>query len=682
MKLIHIQKTYHNRNNTVHALKGIDLDLSTNGIIVILGPSGCGKTTLLNIMAGRLSYEGRIEDVPSFDYLTQEFNLFENMSVKDNLLLVSDNREKLDFYLDVFDMSDQMDKKVKKLSNGQKKRVQFIRALLHQPGLLLCDEPTAALDRDNAVKLMDELKKLSDEVQIILVTHDILLSRQYADRIITMEQGVIVGDEIIHEKGRCYHGTEIEHKTVKETALLSYRRLVSTVTGTLMQLMLMMLAVLTMFTVFNMYANVRAQSDYADTFKQAKNLIVSVPKNREANHTETYSGYAVKYTDLTYSDLFDYSQIVQAVQDHPEIIGVESFNSYQYQQDYELEDLRFEDDSQAYQTFDFHGKQFPDFPLESPFIIRSDFEPYEDWDEYVSKEYRNYYSSMVSVFDLVNGYEDLPLLAGTMPEDDGIVLSRNAADMLMEIDGYTSYEQMVGKTMKLALRGYRNSAYYLLEDQWPISLIDVKIAGISSVENDFMTMVFFNSGFGNNPVYDYFVKDPTHMKLQYVRFLLKPGSDYERVAEELDAYFDKINVDISVFSGQGLREEVRLYQSPAGLVVYAGILFVVIVCVLVLYLFAGRKRMIKGKQIMEIYGYSIMQESMIRNVAMTILAFILSVLVSIPFSKLVNDFAAAHYYQPFMTFNLPVLMLFACGMGIAVILLETGMTYRRKHDQY
>ena len=172
------------------------------------------------------------------------------------------------------------------------------------------------------------------------------------------------------------------------------------------------------------------------------------------------------------------------------------------------------------------------------------------------------------------------------------------------------------------------------------------------------------------------------MKLQYVRFLLKPGSDYEGVAEELDAYFDKVNVDISVFSGQGLREEVRLYQSPAGLVVYAGILLVVIVCVLVLYLFAGRKRMIKEKQIMEIYGYSIMQESMIRNVAMTILAFILSLLVSIPFSKLVNDFAAAHYYQPFMTFNLPVLMLFACGMGIAVILLEAGMTYRRKHDQH
>ena len=238
MKLIHIQKTYHNRNNTVHALKGIDLDLSTNGIIVILGPSGCGKTTLLNIMAGRLSYEGRIEDVPSFDYLTQEFNLFENMSVKDNLLLVSDNREKLDFYLDVFDMSDQMDKKVKKLSNGQKKRVQFIRALLHKPGLLLCDEPTAALDHDNAVLLMEEMKKLSDRIQIILVTHDILLSKQYADRIITMEQGVVIRDEIIHEKQESHAGNRMKKRNLKDTAVLSVKNMVSRLPHTCSQILL------------------------------------------------------------------------------------------------------------------------------------------------------------------------------------------------------------------------------------------------------------------------------------------------------------------------------------------------------------------------------------------------------------------------------------------------------------
>ena len=80
MKLRNIRKTYHNRNNDVQALKGISLDLDTNGITVILGPSGCGKTTLMNIIAGRSDYEGTIENVPEYDYLTQQFNLFEDMT--------------------------------------------------------------------------------------------------------------------------------------------------------------------------------------------------------------------------------------------------------------------------------------------------------------------------------------------------------------------------------------------------------------------------------------------------------------------------------------------------------------------------------------------------------------------------------------------------------------------------
>ena len=149
MKLRNIRKTYHNRNNDVQALKGISLDLDTNGITVILGPSGCGKTTLMNIIAGRSDYEGTIENVPEYDYLTQQFNLFEDMTVVDNLLLVSDDMNDIDHYLNEFSLVDQKNRKVKKLSNGQKKRVQFIRALLHKPGLLLCDEPTAALDHYN-----------------------------------------------------------------------------------------------------------------------------------------------------------------------------------------------------------------------------------------------------------------------------------------------------------------------------------------------------------------------------------------------------------------------------------------------------------------------------------------------------------------------------------------------------
>ena len=155
MKLIHINKTYYNKNNKVHALKDINLDLSQNGITMILGPSGCGKTTLLNIMANRETYEGTIESTSNFDYLTQDFNLFDEMSVLDNLLLVSHDKELILQYLNEFSLSLEKDRKVKKLSNGEKKRVQFIRALLHKPGLILCDEPTAALDHENIVLLME-----------------------------------------------------------------------------------------------------------------------------------------------------------------------------------------------------------------------------------------------------------------------------------------------------------------------------------------------------------------------------------------------------------------------------------------------------------------------------------------------------------------------------------------------
>ena len=126
MKLRNVRKTYHNQNNDVEALKGISLDLNNNGITVILGSSGCGKTTLLNCIASKETYEGIIEDVPSFDYLTQDFNLFEDMSVYDNLCIVSEDHKLIRRYLKQFDLKDTKNQKVKKLSNGQKKRVQFI----------------------------------------------------------------------------------------------------------------------------------------------------------------------------------------------------------------------------------------------------------------------------------------------------------------------------------------------------------------------------------------------------------------------------------------------------------------------------------------------------------------------------------------------------------------------------
>lgn len=317
MKLIHINKTYYNKNNKVHALKDINLDLSQNGITMILGPSGCGKTTLLNIMANRETYEGTIESTSNFDYLTQDFNLFDEMSVLDNLLLVSHDKELILQYLNEFSLSLEKDRKVKKLSNGERKRVQFIRALLHKPGLILCDEPTAALDHENIVLLMEEMKKISEDVQIVMVTHDIALAEQYGDRIITLDQGRVIKDEIIKGKKASVSGQKIKKKNLLETCNVVWKEITSRISDSLVTVLLMILCITTAFTVFNLQANVSSQSDYQSIFKKAENMVVSVPQEQSKDTGESFSGYTMKYSGLNVDDLFDYNDINQLIQDTP-----------------------------------------------------------------------------------------------------------------------------------------------------------------------------------------------------------------------------------------------------------------------------------------------------------------------------------------------------------------------------
>lgn len=701
MKLNNIRKTYYNQKNEVEALKGITLDISSNGITMILGPSGCGKTTLLEIIAGRESYEGTIEGIPNFDYLTQEFNLFEDMTVMDNLIIISRKKKLINRYLKQFGLLEHKDKKAKKLSNGQKKRVQFIRALLHKPGMLLCDEPTSALDYDNTTELMEELKKLSDSIQIIMVTHDIALAEKYADRIIKMDQGVIVSDTVIVNKQQSQLGNHIENKTVKDTLLLAMKKMDSRIVEFIEQVIIVALCGFIAFCTINVYTNVSNQSDYAETFKKAENMIVSVPKTQQRNSGETLSGYNVKFTDIGINDLFDYTDVNSLIEDTPEIIAVESFNSAQYeiQEDSDLEWARSTYDLSAYNNFstlvgvDGMEYQQANYPEDDPYIIKKDFVIPEDWTNYVNgsdehnyvtgegyPEHSKYY---VQPFDLVNGYKSLPLLCGEIKEDEGVILSKNAADLLMEIDGYQSYEEMIGQTMKLALRGYQND-YWNVED-FDIdvdfaSIIDVTINAISSVENDYTTMIFFNNGYGHNPVYNYFVKDLNNVKMEYVRFILEPGSDYQAIAKKIDSYFHKENVDIMRYQGKGLGEEKHVYQSPIGLAIYGIVsLGIIVVLVTIINIFR-KKRNRKEMNIMHIYGYSPMMERIIHYIFITIVSCIFAMIVMNPISGYINNFASEHYYQPFMTSNILLLVGLFVVIMIMMILIETIIIGKRKYS--
>ena len=673
MKLRNIRKTYHNRNNDVQALKGISLDLDTNGITVILGPSGCGKTTLMNIIAGRSDYEGTIENVPEYDYLTQQFNLFEDMTVVDNLLLVSDDMNDIDHYLNEFSLVDQKNRKVKKLSNGQKKRVQFIRALLHKPGLLLCDEPTAALDHDNAVLLMEEMKKLSDRIQIILVTHDILLSKQYADRIITMEQGVVIRDEIIHEKQESHAGNRMKKRNLKDTAVLSVKNMVSRLPHTCSQILLSTISIFSLFVFCNLYGNVSKQSNYSETFANGENMIVSVPQQTTSSAGENISGYRVKYTGMTTEDLFSYDEIVQAVKDHPQIIAVEAFNSRQYVSETDAyNDLEYQRmkmfDLNAYGAVSDDMSWAADRPVDSPVLIPSNSLSVTEAGERTYLYTELVKTSRIQVFDLANGYQDLPLICGSIPEDDSVIIDQNTADLIMKNEGYDSYEQLIGKTMILGTCYYRNQ--YEFTPQQLYEPIEVRIAAVAGIHNDLIRMVFFNKGIAHNPLFDAVVQDLQQVRLDYVRFIVQPGSDYAAIAESLDAFFHKPNVDVTVYQGKGLGKEHAFYKSPSGLLIYGVIVILIIACMYIISEVFYRKRMIKEKNILHTYGYSPFMENILRTSMIMILSCILSAVIAEPAGNLINEFASTHYYQPFMTFSLPLLLIVSSCIGVFMTVLE------------
>ena len=112
MRLKNISKIYHNSDHTtIKALDNVSLELPDHGLIIILGSSGCGKSTLLNILAGRdREYSGKIDDQIRADMISQDFDLFESLSVVDNLYIVSKDKDKVYHLLDEFKILDQRTK--------------------------------------------------------------------------------------------------------------------------------------------------------------------------------------------------------------------------------------------------------------------------------------------------------------------------------------------------------------------------------------------------------------------------------------------------------------------------------------------------------------------------------------------------------------------------------------------
>ncbi|SPP65793.1 ABC transporter ATP-binding protein [Nitrospira lenta] len=223
-----IVKSFGTGDTKVTVLRGIDLDIYLGEMLLLVGESGGGKTTLLSAIAGILDIdEGNIDvlGVPlsalpagkrttfrgqTMGFIYQQFNLLPALTAAENvavpLLIQRINRSealrRARVMLDRVGLGDRAEFLPKSLSGGQQQRVAIARALVNEPRLLICDEPTAALDGPNGQKIMELLREVgrAPDRCVVIVTHDSRIFH-FGDRMANLTDGRIVGIETITREG-------------------------------------------------------------------------------------------------------------------------------------------------------------------------------------------------------------------------------------------------------------------------------------------------------------------------------------------------------------------------------------------------------------------------------------------------------------------------------------------------
>ena len=227
LKLVHVTKQFKlSEENYVTALKDVSLSFPDTGLVGILGKSGCGKSTLLNLISlldkptsGEILIDGkstkhfRRRQIEKFrrqeiGVIFQGYNLLEDQNVIYNVclpLLISGYsykaaEEKALSLLESISLPKELyHQKVNKLSGGEKQRVAILRGIISSPRILLCDEPTGALDSDNSILIMEMLKKISKSVLVIVVSHNESLLVNMSDYVVRMKDGKVINERAVNK---------------------------------------------------------------------------------------------------------------------------------------------------------------------------------------------------------------------------------------------------------------------------------------------------------------------------------------------------------------------------------------------------------------------------------------------------------------------------------------------------
>jgi putative ABC transport system ATP-binding protein len=217
-----VAKTYGNGEIAVRALKGVSLEARFGELLMIVGPSGCGKTTLLSVICGTLRADSgtielfgkNISSMPDREltafrarhvgFIFQQFNLVPTLTARENVSIprlltgtpYARAQQEAGAMLAKVGLAGREESFPSQMSGGQQQRVAISRAMVHQPRLIICDEPTASLDAAAGQRALDLLRESARHPDrcVIVVTHDSRIFH-YADRIVEMDDGLVTASQ-------------------------------------------------------------------------------------------------------------------------------------------------------------------------------------------------------------------------------------------------------------------------------------------------------------------------------------------------------------------------------------------------------------------------------------------------------------------------------------------------------
>lgn len=208
-----IHKSFGTGESRIEVLKGLDMEIGKGEFCVLLGPSGSGKSTLLNIIGGiesadegSISIEGEhLADMTEkklsqyrrkhLGYIFQMYNLIPNLTVRENIevgVYLSDHALDVDELLQILGLTDHQKKLPNQLSGGQQQRTAIGRAIVKNPDILLCDEPTGALDYNTSKEILKLIETVNQKYgnTVVMVTHNDAI-KDMADRVVKLRDGMI-----------------------------------------------------------------------------------------------------------------------------------------------------------------------------------------------------------------------------------------------------------------------------------------------------------------------------------------------------------------------------------------------------------------------------------------------------------------------------------------------------------